>query len=120
MLRDAAQLPAHPRYGASWEGFCIEQIIRATGSREEECFTWSVQGGEEIDLILQKPAGLFGFEFKASDAPQRTRSIMSSITSLNLTRVFIIYPGEKDYSVDERVEVVAFCNLGKRITTICS
>ena len=119
MLRDSAQLPSHPRYGASWEGFCIEQIVRVTNTRDDECFTWSVQGGEEIDLVLQKPSGVFGFEFKTADAPQKTRSLMTSLSSLNLTRVFIIYPGEKDYSLDDRVEAVAFQNLGKVLRSIC-
>ncbi len=118
MLRDPAQLPAHPRYGASWEGFCIEQIVRVTDTRDEECFTWSVQGGEEIDLVLRKPSGTFGFEFKASDAPQKTRSLMTSMASLDLTRVFIVYPGEKDYSLGDRLEVVAFRNLGKALTAV--
>ncbi len=113
MLRDATQLPAHPRYGASWEGFCIEQIVRMTNTRDEECFTWSVQGGEEVDLVIQKPGGLFGFEFKAGDAPQKTPSLMASMSSLNMTRVFIIYPGERDYSLDDRLEAVAFRNLGR-------
>jgi len=118
MLRDHAQLPAHPRYGASWEGFCIEQIVRMTNTRDEECFTWSVQGGEEIDLVLQKPGGLFGFEFKAADAPRRTPSLTASMTSLDLTRVFIIYPGEMDYNLDDKLEVVAFRNLGKILSIL--
>jgi len=118
MLRDSAQLPSHPRYGASWEGFCIEQIVRTTNTQDDECFTWSVRGGEEIDLVLQKPGGLFGFEFKTADAPQKTRSLMTSLSSLNLTRVFIIYPGERDYSLDDRVEAVAFRNLEKILKLI--
>lgn len=113
MLRDAPQLPSHPVYGASWEGFCIEQIVRITDTRDDQCFTWSVQGGEEIDLVIEKPNGLFGFEFKTADAPQKTRSLMTSLASLNLTRVFVVYPGEKNYSLDDRVEAVAFRNLGK-------
>jgi hypothetical protein len=72
-----------------------------------------VQGGEEVDLVIRKPGGLFGFEFKAGDAPQKTPSLMASMSSLNMTRVFIIYPGERDYSLDDRLEAVAFRNLGR-------
>ena len=43
---------------------------------------------------------------------------MNSLSSLNLTRVFIIYPGEKDYSLDDRVEAVAFQNLGKVLQSV--
>ena len=118
MVRDPSQMASHPRYGASWEGFCIEQIVRISNSHDEECFTWSVQGGEEIDLVLRKTGGLFGFEFKAADAPQKTRSLMTSMTSLDLTRVFIIYPGEKDYRLDDRVEAVAFRNLPRVVSAL--
>jgi len=112
LTRDFPQLQGHPRYGASWEGFCIEQIIRLTQSRDEECFTWSVQGANEVDFILQKPAGLFGFEFKAADAPKLTRSMAQTVEDIGLTQLFVIYPGEVDYALTDRINVVAFQNLG--------
>jgi predicted AAA+ superfamily ATPase len=111
MLRDAHQLAAHPRYGASWEGFCIEQIIRLAGAREEECFTWSIHGGAEVDLVVQKSGGLAGFEFKASDAPRRTASMITASQELGLTRLYVVYPGATDYPLGERIEAVGFQNL---------
>jgi len=111
LIQGQAQLSAHPSLGASWEGFCIEQIISLTHSRNEECFTWSVQSGPEVDLVLTKQNGLFGFEFKAADAPKRTSSMISAVEDLGLAKLFVIHPGEADYPLDEKIEVVGFKNL---------
>jgi len=97
--------------GASWEGFCIEEIISLTHSRDEECFTWSVQSGPEVDLVLTKRQGLFGFECKVSDAPKRTSSMISAVKNLGLSKLFVIYPGERTYPLDERIEAVGFSAL---------
>jgi predicted AAA+ superfamily ATPase len=112
-LRERAHVESHPRYGASWEGFCIEQIIHLTRTRDEECFTWSVQGGAEVDLIITKPGGVIGFEFKAGDAPRGTPSMITALAELPLTKLFVIYPGSTDYVLDERLEVVGFPNLSQ-------
>ena len=111
LIQDHAKLSAHPSLGFSWEGFCIDQIVSLTHSREEECFTWSIQSGAEVDLVLTKRSGLFGFEFKAGDAPQRTSSMISAVKDLKLTRLFVIYPGEMNYPLDDKIEAVAFKNL---------
>lgn len=108
---DQARLSAHPSLGPSWEGFCIEQIIGMTHSRDEECFTWSVQAGPEVDLVLTKSKGLFGFECKASDAPRRTASMVTAMKDLGLERLFVVYPGEVDYAIDEKIEAIGIKNL---------
>jgi uncharacterized protein len=111
LIQDHARLSAHPTLGFSWEGFCLEQIVSLTNSRQDECFTWSVQSGAEVDLVLAKRNGLFGFEFKAGDAPRRTSSMIAAVNELKLARLFVIYPGEMNYALDETIEAVAFKNL---------
>ncbi len=110
-IQDHSKLSAHPSLGPSWEGFGIEQIVSLTNSREEECFTWSIQSGPEVDLVLTKRSGLFGFEFKAGDAPNRTSSMISAVNELKLTKLFVIYPGERNYALDDKIEAVGFRNL---------
>ncbi len=117
-VQDQARLSGHPALGASWEGFCIEQIIGLTNSRDDACFTWSVQSGPEVDLVLTKKSGLFGFECKASDAPRRTSSMISAVNDLNLAKLFVIYPGEIDYALDEKIDVVGIKNLQRWISNI--
>jgi predicted AAA+ superfamily ATPase len=118
MLRESSHVSAHPRYGASWEGFCIEQIVRLTNSREEECFCFSVQGGEEIDLVIQMSAGLFAFEFKTADAPQRTKSMLTSVEALGISRLFLVYPGQTNYNLHDRIEAVGFVNLPQILSAV--
>jgi len=112
-IRDRSQLYSSPQLGASWEGFGIEQVISIVRAREEQCFTWSVQGGAEVDLVLQTTEKPIGIEFKSADAPRRTRSMTAAIEALGLKKLFVIYPGDKDYSLDEILEVVSIKNLDK-------
>ena len=110
-----SRLEQNPRYGASWEGFCIEQIIRMTQARDEDCFTWSVQGANEVDFIMQRPSGLYGFEFKSSDAPKLTASMAQTAVDIGLKHLFVVYPGDKDYMLAEGIEAIGFENLNRAI-----
>ena len=118
LIQDYAKLSAHPSLGPSWEGFGIEQIVSLTNSREEECFTWSLQSGSEVDLVLTKRKGLFGFEFKAGDAPRRTSSMIEAVNALKLTKLFVIYPGEMTYALGDKIEAVAFKNLAQVLPNV--
>jgi predicted AAA+ superfamily ATPase len=111
LIKSHSQLLAHPSFGFSWEGFCIEQIVSIARIRDEECFTWSIQSGPEVDLIIQKSTGLFGFECKGGDAPRRTSSMITAVRDLNLNSLFVIYPGDLNYSLGEKTEAIGFQNL---------
>jgi uncharacterized protein len=104
-------LAGHPSFGFSWEGFGIEQVINLTGAREGEYFTWSLQNGPEVDLVLQRSQGVFGFEFKAGDGPTLTKSMVTAIKDLKLAKLFVIYPGRFNYQIADRVEAVGVENL---------
>jgi predicted AAA+ superfamily ATPase len=118
LIRDQSALLSHPSMGFSWEGFGIEQIISLTNSRDEECFTWSVTSGPEVDLILTKPKGVFGFEFKAGDAPKRTKSMAVGVDDLGLTKLFVIYPGRLNYPLDDKIEAVGIENLSTIVAQV--
>jgi hypothetical protein len=77
-------LEIHPRVGQSWESFCVDQIIRLTQSRPEHCFTFSVQSGSEIDLILDRPDGRHGFEIKFSENSRPKAGDRELISALGL------------------------------------
>jgi predicted AAA+ superfamily ATPase len=118
LIRDQSALLSHPSMGFSWEGFGIEQIISLTNSRDEECFTWSVTSGPEVDLILTKSKGVFGFEFKAGDAPKRTKSMAVGVEDLGLTKLFVIYPGKLNYPLDDKIEAVGIENLSTIVVQV--
>ena len=97
-------LMTHPRVGASWEGFVLEQVL-AVEAHDEACF-WATHQGAEIDLILRRGGDLYGVECKFADAPRMTPSIRHALVDLGLVRVAVVYPGEQRYALAERVEVV--------------
>ena len=104
LMLEGDQVLNHPKLGSSWEGFIVEQLIARYSI---QCFYWATHAGAELDLFTFIGGKRIGFEIKYSDAPQMTKSIHSAIEDLSLEKVFIIYPGEKNYPVQEKVEVIA-------------
>ncbi|MCP4648449.1 MAG: ATP-binding protein [PVC group bacterium] len=99
-------LLAHPKYGASWEGFVIEEVIRSV--EPHEVFFWATHQGAEIDLVFNKGGRMYGVEIKRADAPTMTPSMRIALEDLKLERIFVIYPGNRRYSVNKQVEVIPF------------
>ncbi len=108
-LPSETALLSYPKYGASWEGFAIEQILRRTGERD--AYFWSTHNGAELDLLLMRQGKRFGFEFKYADAPRTTRSMHIAIDTLKLDRLWVVHPGKTDYPLTEKIHVVGIENL---------
>jgi len=100
----AKALMSHPKLGASWEGFAIEQALVA--EPHDEAFFWATHQGAEIDLLLRRGGRLLGVECKRTDAPRVTPSIKIALADLELDRVAVVYPGERRYPLADRVEAV--------------
>jgi uncharacterized protein len=101
---------SHPKVGASWEGFVLEQVLLTESF--DEAFFWATYQGAEIDLILKRGDQRIGIECKRADAPRMTKSIRIAMNELNLNRVVIIYPGNKPYLLSEKVSVLPVSALG--------
>lgn len=108
-IRSLDELRGHPRYGASWEGFALEQVMAVTGGRD--AYFWATQGGAELDLLLFRRGKRWGFEFKCSDAPAMTKSMHVALSDLNLERLWIVYPGKTRFALHERVEALPLMQL---------
>lgn len=93
----------HPKLGASWEGFALEQVLNVTGA--EEAFYWGTHSGAELDLMLMLGGKRYGVEFKCADAPVMTKSLHIALADLRLERAWIVYPGQETYPVHEQVRV---------------
>ena len=100
-IDDPAQLPMHPVYGASWEGFAVEQTLLAHGGHD--AYFYRTQRGAELDLLLVRGGKRFGFEFKCSDAPRTTRSMHVVSDDLGLAHLWVIYPGDLEYPLTDRI-----------------
>ena len=103
-LTAPAALDAHPKVGASWEGFVIEELIALAGERN--AYYWRTQAGAELDLLLMLRGRRIGVEVKYADAPSMTRSMHVSIESLKLDRLYVVYPGGEAYALRPGVEVL--------------
>lgn len=103
-LETEKALLSHPKLGASWEGYVIEQIL-ATETFDEAWF-WATHQGAEIDLLLRRGDRLLGVECKRADAPKLTPSLRIALEDLGLERIAVVYPGAKRYRLGESVEAV--------------
>ncbi len=102
-------LLVHPRSGASWEGFALEQVLRVAAP--DEAYFWATHNGAELDLLLFKAGRRIGVEFKRADAPQMTPSMRIALRDLKLDHLYVVYPGERRYALAEQVDVVPLAAL---------
>ena len=103
-LPDARAVSGHPKIGASFEGFALEQILAALDT--QDAYFWGTHGGAELDLFIRHHGKRYGFEFKYADAPGSTRSMRVALDDLRLDHLWVVYPGEDAYDLDERLSVV--------------
>lgn len=103
-IPDQDALLRHPRLGASWEGFVIEQLLAAW--RPEGAWFWATHGGAELDLLVQRGSRRIGVEIKRADAPRLSASMRQALLDLELDDLLVITPGERGYRLQERARVV--------------
>jgi predicted AAA+ superfamily ATPase len=103
-IRSEADLLRHPRLGASWEGFALEQVLRL--ARPDDAYFWATHTGAELDLLMFKYGLRVGVEFKRADAPGLTRSMSIALQDLKLDALYVVYPGARRYWLAERTEAV--------------
>jgi hypothetical protein len=109
-----ADILAHPKLGASWEGFVLEQAIRALDFSAGEAFFWRPHDGtSELDLFYLRHGKGHGVEIKFSDAPTLTKSMHRAVELLELERLWVVYPGSQAYDLAERIHVLPASQMGR-------
>lgn len=103
-IGDRHALEGHPKVGASWEGFVVEQLLARLD--QPQAYYWRTQAGAELDLLLFLGSRRIGIEIKRADAPTLTPSMKSALADLRLDRLFVVYPGTVRYALAGRVEVM--------------
>jgi len=106
-----SDLEAHPKVGASWEGFAMENIIERLGASARECFFWGTHGGAELDLLVVRGRKRLGFEFKRTSAPKASRSMHVAISDLRLDGIDVIYPGAETFPLSAKIRAVGLSRL---------
>jgi hypothetical protein len=108
-IETLADLQAHPKLGASWEGFALEQVLGMVGARD--AYFWATHGGAELDLLLILRGKRYGFEFKYADAPTKSKSMLVALEDLGLERLWVVYPGAREYALHEAISVVPLASI---------
>lgn len=108
-IRTEKDLLAHPKSGASWEGYAIEEVLNLF--EPEQAYFWATHQGAELDLLLFKGGRRIGIEIKRADAPTITPSMRIALADLGLDRLIVLYPGSRTYDLDRQVHVMPLSRL---------
>ncbi|MFO1349601.1 MAG: ATP-binding protein [Gammaproteobacteria bacterium] len=108
-IRSEKELQEHPKCGASWEGYAVEEAIKAL--QPEQTYFWATHGGAELDLMLLKNGRRIGIECKRIDAPRLTPSMRIALQDLELDQLWILYPGTQRFPLADRVEALPLAEL---------
>jgi hypothetical protein len=108
-LSSEKEILSHPKAGASWEGYAIEEVLKLV--RPEASYFWATHTGAELDLLLFKGGRRYGVEMKFQDAPRLTPSMRHALVDLSLERLTVLYPGDLRYDLERRVSVVPLAEL---------
>jgi uncharacterized protein len=109
-LRTEKELLSHPRSGASWEGYALEEVLKIIEA--DETYFWRTHNGAELDLLVIKNGRRLGFECKRTDAPRLTPSMRTALETLDLERLYVVYPGDRAYPLHDRIDVLPIRALG--------
>lgn len=108
-IKSMEGLLVHPKIGASWEGYAIEEVLRHY--RPEQEYFWATHNGAEVDLLMFKDGKRIGVECKRQDAPKLTASMRIAMEDLKLDELVVIYPGPKTYPLGEFIRVQPLADL---------
>ncbi len=106
-------LEAHPKLGASWEGFVVGEVIRHLKVEKDSCFFWATHAGADLDLFINRGKDRLGIEVKRTSSPSITPSMRSALEDLNLKHLYVIHAGEHSFPMSENIKAVAIGNLLK-------
>jgi uncharacterized protein len=105
-IQSVNDLLGHPSTGASWEGFCIEQICAQLPAGASASF-YRTAAGAELDLVVEHGSRKIGFEIKFSAAPKVTKGFWQACEDVGVDRAYVVAPVREGWSMAENVEVVS-------------
>ena len=112
-LGSMEQLLAHPKCGASWEGFAITETLRQIGARHDEAYFWGLHSGAELDLLILRDGRRLGFEIKLTRSPKVTPAMRAARQALDLNHLYVVCHAEGGtWTLAEGISAVALSDLG--------
>ena len=113
-LESPEDLSLHPKVGASWEGFALEQVLMRLAKGIDRPHFWRAHTGAELDLLVLRGSRRLGFEFKRTSSPRMTRSMHTAINDLRLTRLYVVHPGEDSFPLSHEIEAIGLGDIGEK------
>ena len=104
-------LEKHPKIGASWEGFVLNELLHQLKVEPSEAYFWATHAGAELDLLVFINGQPIGFEIKRTTSPKMTPSINNSLTDLKLDRLFVIHAGDHEFQIHEKVNAIPMASI---------
>jgi len=104
-------LERHPKVGASWEGFILEQLTTHLSINDELIYFWATHGGAELDVFIPRGRKRVGFEIKRTTTPRVTPSIKAALDALKLQEVVVVHAGDQSFPLGKKVRAVAASRL---------
>lgn len=105
-IKDERDLKNDSKLGASWEGFALEQILAKNNVKNTDCYFWSTFTGAELDLLVFQGKKRLGYEFKFSDQPKLTKSMLIAKADLNLHSLTVVHPGEGNFPLEKGIRAI--------------
>jgi predicted AAA+ superfamily ATPase len=115
-LQSFEDLESHPKLGASWEGFALEQVLHVVG--DHDAYFWATHAGAELDLLVHRGSQRYGFEFKYGRNPSLTKSMHTALKDLRLDRLYVVHPGDECYELNDHTEAVGILHLTARLAPL--
>jgi hypothetical protein len=116
-LKSSAQALSHPRFGFSWEGFAMEQVISAARA-DHDAFHYRTHAGAELDLVILSGGKHYGFEFKFEDAPRPTRSMYVAQEDLDLAHLWVVFGGEREWPLAKGISTLPLSQISHAVATM--
>lgn len=101
---DRGALFAHPAFGASWEGYVVEQAL--TVSDRWRASFYRTANGVELDLVLERGQRRIAIECKASSAPSPSRGFWNALSDLGISEAYIVAPVARRWEIAKGVHVI--------------
>ncbi|MES2659743.1 MAG: ATP-binding protein [Verrucomicrobiota bacterium] len=111
-IRDMENLLGHPRMGASWEGFVVENIIAHLPQGARACFFRSAAGAE-IDLVLELPGRRqpWAVEIKRGRSPRLERGFHHAREDVKPERSLVVCGAEEPFPLGNGIEAVGLAGM---------
>ena len=118
-IRDMEGLLGHPRMGASWECFAIENILAHLPQGARACFYRSAAGAE-IDLVLELPGHQrpWAVEIKRGRTPRLERGFHHATEDVKPERCLVVCGTDESFPMNHGVEAVSLATLLETLTAI--